>query len=92
MQKYNEKWGYIADYKQARACLLFVLAEDTIQRELDSAEENNEFIAENVFIEINEKLAEFGMLTLNKNDTAWNNDVLDWYIHKIVNCIESEGK
>ena len=85
----QESWQYVADYRQARACLLFILTEDSIQRELDSCEEDGVFFAENVFSEINDKLAEFGMRTLNKNDTAWNNDTLDWYVHKAVKQIEA---
>ncbi len=89
MNSAQESWQYVADYRQARACLLFILTEDSIQRELDSCEEDGVFFAENVFSEINDKLAEFGMRTLNKNDTAWNNDTLDWYVHKAVKQIEA---
>jgi hypothetical protein len=90
--RHQKDWEYVADYRQARACLLFVLVEDAVERELDSAEENGEFNVENVFSEINDKLAEYGMRTLNKNETAWNNDVLDWYIHKAVKYIAENGK
>ena len=90
--EYQDNWEYVADYKQARACLLFVLAEDAVERECESAEENGVFNAENVFTEINEKLAEYGMRTLNRKKTAWNNDVLDWYIHKAVKYVEEKGE
>ena len=80
------KYEYVADFKQARGCLLLLAAEDAIER----ARESGRFNAKNVVWAINEFLGSFGMRTLNLSDSAWNNDVFDWYVHSAIVKLEKE--